>query len=248
MMRSLANDEIDRVLRAEVVGRIGCRADGRAYVVPVSYVFDGSAVYAHSRDGLKIRMMRQNPEVCFEVDHVEDLVNWHSAICWATYEELTGTEARRGLTLLREALFKRLPRELEHGKPAAEASAGDEIPVVFRLNVHEKSGREERLYWNLLPVSAAVGANPERSRDPAEADGWLSHAEARQLADLSQVLHVDDIWEAADRLSERRPADEVERSLTYQGIEPDMARRLVGFMLELRDQLPTRITTTTLPT
>lgn len=244
MMRSLADDEIDRVLRAEVVGRIGCCADGRTYVVPVSYVFDGSAVYAHSRDGLKIRMMRQNPEVCFEVDHVEDLVNWHSAICWGTYQELTGAEARRGLGLLREALLKRLPRELEHGKPAAEESAGDDIPLVFRLNVHERSGREERLYWNLLPVSATVGEVPVRMPHSAGADAWLSHPEAQQLAELSQALHVDDIWEAADRLSEGRPADEVERSLTYQGTGPDMARRLVGFMLDLRDHAPARETAT----
>jgi len=36
MIRPLANDEIERVLRAGVVGRIGCHADGRTYVVPVS--------------------------------------------------------------------------------------------------------------------------------------------------------------------------------------------------------------------
>jgi hypothetical protein len=39
--------------------------------VPITYVFDGEAVYAHSADGLKIRMMRANPHVCFEVDQRE---------------------------------------------------------------------------------------------------------------------------------------------------------------------------------
>jgi nitroimidazol reductase NimA-like FMN-containing flavoprotein (pyridoxamine 5'-phosphate oxidase superfamily) len=105
-IRPLANDEIERVLRAEVVGRIGCHADGRTYVVPVSYIFEGGAVYAHSRDGLKVRMMRRNPEVCFGVDHVEDLVNWHSTICCASLTEM--------------------------------------------------SGREERLYWGLLPIAEQV--------------------------------------------------------------------------------------------
>lgn len=234
MIRTLGDDEIERVLQAEVVGRIGCCAGGRTYVVPVSYVFADGAVYAHSGDGLKIRMMRQNPNVCFEVDHVEDLVNWHSAICWGTYEELEGAEAQRGLELLRAALRGRLPRAGAHGHVAAEESVGESVPVVFRLNVSEKSGREDRLYWELLPLAAtpsqSVGA---LRRTPGPADAWLSHARARALADLSVVLDVDDIWEAAGKLANGRPEIEVERSLTFQGVDADMAHRVVGFMVEL---------------
>ena len=85
----------------------------------MSFTYADGAVYAHSGDGLKIRMMRQNPHVCFEVDHVEDLVNWHSVICSGTYEELHGAEAHRGLELLRRALRERIPRELAHGLPRA---------------------------------------------------------------------------------------------------------------------------------
>ena len=70
MIRALARDEIERVLQAQAVGRIGCHANGRTYVVPVSYVYDNGAIYAHSADGQKIRMMRRNPNVFFEVEHV----------------------------------------------------------------------------------------------------------------------------------------------------------------------------------
>jgi len=244
MIRPLADEEIERLLRAEVVGRIGCSAAGRTYVVPVSYVFQGGALYAHSRDGLKIQLMRQNPEVSFEVDHVEDLANWRSAICWGAYEELSGTDAQYGLRVLREALRRRLPRNVEHGQHPAEESAGA-APVVFRINVREMSGREERLAWDLLPPAARIATGTESTQHAAAADGWLSHPRARQLADLAQVLQVDDIWEAADRLAEGRPPDEVERSLTYQGTDPDMSHRLVGFMLELRD-LPSARRTATL--
>jgi hypothetical protein len=181
--------------------------------------------------------------VCFEVDHVEDLVNWHSSICWGRYEELNGTDAQHGLQVLREALRERLPRHLEHGQLAAEESTGDAAPVVFRINVREMSGREERLYWDLSPIIASSATGPELTHHAAEADGWLSHPKAQQLADLSHVLQIDDIWDAADRLGEGRPPDEVERSLTYQGTEPDMAHRLVGFMLELRDHQPEQRTT-----
>jgi nitroimidazol reductase NimA-like FMN-containing flavoprotein (pyridoxamine 5'-phosphate oxidase superfamily) len=80
MIRALESEEVERVLRTEIVGRIGCHAGDRTYIVPVSYVYQDGSVYAHSSYGQKIEMMRENPEVCFEVDHVEDLGNWNSAI------------------------------------------------------------------------------------------------------------------------------------------------------------------------
>lgn len=151
MIRELAAEEIEQELRAEVVGRIGCHAAGRTYVVPVCYVYEDGAIYAHSADGMKVRMMRENPSVCFEVDHVEDLVNWHSAICWGTYQELQGQEAEHGLHLLRERLREELPRISHDGVLAAEEIVGGLTPVVFRIVVRESTGREERLYWELLP-------------------------------------------------------------------------------------------------
>jgi nitroimidazol reductase NimA-like FMN-containing flavoprotein (pyridoxamine 5'-phosphate oxidase superfamily) len=37
---SLTESEIDAVLRSQVLGRLGCNADGRPYVVPVAYAYD----------------------------------------------------------------------------------------------------------------------------------------------------------------------------------------------------------------
>jgi uncharacterized protein len=114
MIRALDDVEVERILRAEAIGRIGCHTGKRTYVVPVSYVYEDGAVYAHSTEGRKIEMMRQNPSVCFEVDHVEDLVNWCSAICWGEYEELYGEQAEHGLAVLRTHLQKQLPRRMDH--------------------------------------------------------------------------------------------------------------------------------------
>ena len=40
MLGSLSSKEIEDLLEAEVVARLGCHADGRTYVVPVSYTYD----------------------------------------------------------------------------------------------------------------------------------------------------------------------------------------------------------------
>src|SRR5690348_6972714 len=61
----LSEAQIEEVLRSEVIGRIGCYADGKIYVAPIAYVYDGEAIYAHTGEGLKLRMLRTNPQVCF---------------------------------------------------------------------------------------------------------------------------------------------------------------------------------------
>ena len=67
MLGELSEQQIEDVLRTEVIARIGCLSDGRVYVVPVSYVYDGTYLYGHAMDGAKLRAMRANPQVCVEV-------------------------------------------------------------------------------------------------------------------------------------------------------------------------------------
>src|SRR5262249_263228 len=132
MIRALDSDEIERVLRAGTVGRIGCHVGVRTYVVPVAYAYKDGAIYAHSAGGQKIEMMRADPRVCFEVDHVEDLVNWSSAICWGTYEELHDEQAQAALELIRARLAASLPRRFGHDELVAEepiAVRGDNVVV-----------------------------------------------------------------------------------------------------------------------
>ena len=83
----LDREEIDAFLHEQVVGRIGCHADGVTYVVPVIYAYDGNCLYAHTLVGQKVAMMRSNAEVCFEVDEYLD-GSWRSVIVQGRYEEL----------------------------------------------------------------------------------------------------------------------------------------------------------------
>ncbi len=235
MIRTLPEDEVETVLRSEVVGRIGCSVNGHPYVVPVSYVYADGAIYAHSGEGLKLRMMRQNRDVCFEVDHIEDLVNWHSVICWATYEELQGAEAAHALQLLRQAVQQRLPGVVQHREAPADASTTDAGPTVFRLLVTEKTGREDRLYWQLL-ANGTNGTAPTERHGVRPADSWLSHPEAVELAKLSSVLDADGVWQAADQLALGHAADTVVHSLVYQGADEPTAQEIIGYLVELRDE------------
>ena len=109
MLGELTSEEIDEVLHSEAVGRIGCYAFGRPYVVPVTYAYDGAAVYAHSREGLKLRMMRNNPNVCFEVDSVDGCSTWKSVIALGTFSELEAREAESAMEILRRRFAPLVP-------------------------------------------------------------------------------------------------------------------------------------------
>ena len=141
MLGELSERETDEVLRSNIIGRIGCHAFGRTYVVPVTYVFHDNAIYAHTRDGMKLHMMRENPHVCFEVDCMDDLANWKSVIAWGTFQELHGAGAGAALTMLVDELGPRL-----EGPPGASAHprSGTVPAHVYRIALETKTGRFER--------------------------------------------------------------------------------------------------------
>ena len=132
----LPPDDIEDLLRTAIVGRIACCAhgvdgsDGRPYVVPLAYGYDGEAVYAHSGPGRKLRLMRAQPLVSFEVDRAEASDRWRSVIAEGVYEELTDPAAReRALRIV-------------YPPPAAPPDLPPET-VVYRLRLTSKSGRYE---------------------------------------------------------------------------------------------------------
>jgi nitroimidazol reductase NimA-like FMN-containing flavoprotein (pyridoxamine 5'-phosphate oxidase superfamily) len=141
--------EIDELLRSQLVGRIGCHAGGETYVVPITYVYEDDVLYCHSMEGRKLRMMRENPRVCFEVDKMDSLASWRSVIAWGTFEELSSEDAGRAMRYLMTRLMPLAAGA--HGTPTHALfssgslrveEAGDRA-VFFRIRLDTKTGRYE---------------------------------------------------------------------------------------------------------
>lgn len=134
MIEELDEHEIDAFLRRCVIGRIGCHADGSTYVVPVVYAWEGECVYVQSIEGRKIRMMRANPQVVFEVDeYASDSGSWHSVIVEGVYEELEGSRAEAALALL--------VRRFVGGRQTGGDRSTGRKPVTFRIRSTRMTGR-----------------------------------------------------------------------------------------------------------
>lgn len=141
MLGELKASEIEDVLHQNVIGRIGCHAFGKTYVVPITYAYDSGAVYAHSDEGMKLHMMRENPHVAFEVDCMDGAGNWESVIANGVFQELAGIEAHSRFAWLVEELSDRLagpPGETVHPRDSKAPA------VMYRIVLEEKTGRFER--------------------------------------------------------------------------------------------------------
>jgi len=93
--------EIDAVIRAADVCRLALARDNEPYLVPLSFGYDGKALYIHTAaKGRKIDFIEANNRVCFEleanvalVENEREACDWtfsfESAIGYGTVRELT---------------------------------------------------------------------------------------------------------------------------------------------------------------
>jgi len=146
VLGELTQEEIDAVLAEETLGRIGCHAGGVTYVVPVSYVYDAPNLYILSADGQKLRMMRENPRVCFEVEQITHWANWRTVIAWGTFFELSGADEDAARNLIRSRLTPLIEFESRLSEQEARLpGVGSRATSVYRIELRERTGRFERL-------------------------------------------------------------------------------------------------------
>jgi len=149
MIGKLTNEQIEKVLKENILGRIGCNDGTKTYVVPINYVYDGKFIIGHSMEGMKINMMRNNPVVCFEVDEMKSLTNWKSVIAWGEYQELTAERDRYyAMKLFVDKMMHMKISETAilpeiTGNMAHPDSGGSIKPIVYRIVITEKTGRFE---------------------------------------------------------------------------------------------------------
>src|SRR5215211_95317 len=133
-IRDLPSEEIEALLGSAIVGRIACcghgqTGDGRPYLVPLAYGYDGNAVYAHSGPGRKLDLMRAEPRVTFEVDEAKASDRWRSVITEGTFEEIADPRQRDAALAVIYG---------PTGVPDLDAQT-----VVFRIRLTSRSGRYE---------------------------------------------------------------------------------------------------------
>lgn len=99
-----SRQEIDEIIRSALVCRIAFADDNEPYLVPVSFGYDGEALYIHTaKTGRKLEFIQANNRVCFEFEanvsiqtNDRDACKWtfefESVIGYGAISELTASE------------------------------------------------------------------------------------------------------------------------------------------------------------
>jgi uncharacterized protein len=85
----MGTTEIQALLEQLEYGHLGCSSQGRPYVMPMHYYFENPHLYIFTTEGMKTHYMDENPEVCLQVEEIEDMAHWQSVVVMGRAERLT---------------------------------------------------------------------------------------------------------------------------------------------------------------
>jgi nitroimidazol reductase NimA-like FMN-containing flavoprotein (pyridoxamine 5'-phosphate oxidase superfamily) len=141
-IEELTKENCIEFLKGQRVGRLACSNDNQPYIVPLFFVFDGIGhIYVFSTVGQKIKWMRENPQVCFEVEDIENQNNWTTIVIFGYFEELPDQpqfyESRR----LAHKLLSKYPMWWQPAFAAEAKRAGtNKESVYFRIKIEKLTG------------------------------------------------------------------------------------------------------------
>ncbi|MFZ9262259.1 MAG: pyridoxamine 5'-phosphate oxidase family protein [Chitinophagaceae bacterium] len=147
MMGNLSNQQINNLLSSQMIGRIACCDAHRPYIVPIAFAYDGKDIYCQTMEGKKIQFMRQNPNICFQVDFSKHYSDWQSVIVYGKFEEINTKEIEKARELLVNKILPLMTDSRIHPHEhweAHEMKLDDRErikPIMFKLNIEEISGK-----------------------------------------------------------------------------------------------------------
>ena len=131
-------------------GELACCRDDHPYVVPISFDFDGEHLYSFATLGQKIVWMRENPNVCVEVDEIDDRFHWTTVLVFGRYEELRSPAEHEPARERARSLFEQRD---EWWQPAAAKAGPVGASRADRLSHRHQAGS---------PDDAPIGRRSER--------------------------------------------------------------------------------------
>ena len=79
-VEEMSSGQIREVLKRVGYGHLGMARGAFPYVVPINYAFNDPYVYIYTTEGKKTEIIKDNPEVCLQVEDVRSRDDWESVI------------------------------------------------------------------------------------------------------------------------------------------------------------------------
>ena len=84
--------EIEKILKESQICHIAMVDKDKPYIVPMNFGYENKTLFFHSAlEGRKINLIKKNPNLCFEVDHVVQFKKAKIACDWSIeYKSVIG--------------------------------------------------------------------------------------------------------------------------------------------------------------
>jgi len=135
----MSKKEIDELLQKVGHGHLGCALDGHPYVLPMHYYFDDPNIYIFTSVGMKTKYMDKNPEVCLQVEEVNNLNHWRSVTVTGQAEHITEQQEIDRVMEFVKSQNPNLTPALN--RTWIDAWGRAEEMALYRINPRERSGR-----------------------------------------------------------------------------------------------------------
>lgn len=99
-VQEMANEEIEEVLQSVGYGHFACARNNKPYVVPISYAYSKPNIYIYTTEGKKSDIIKDNPQVCLQIEDVIHNGNWRSVVFNGKAELITDREEREDVLKL----------------------------------------------------------------------------------------------------------------------------------------------------
>ncbi len=159
----LDREVIDSIISRSPVCRLGLIVDGRPYVVPLCFGYDGDAVFLHmAKAGKKVAGLRESNNVCIEFDIPGDVLRSPDACNWSmSYVSVIAHGSAEFLESIAEkqSALMTIMRHYEGDNPAWLFPADVlENTLVLKVNLNEITGKA-------TPAGESAPKRMQRSAD-----------------------------------------------------------------------------------
>lgn len=148
MLGKLNDSQIDNILNSQAIGRLACTDGNQPYIVPVTFRYDGKHIYGQTNEGMKLDILRKNPNVCFEVDWMTDMRNWQSVLVYGQFEELDEIETEKARKIFFDRMFPLMTSDTvhahEHDVTTTVADSTRIKYLMYRIKIKNITGRFEK--------------------------------------------------------------------------------------------------------
>jgi nitroimidazol reductase NimA-like FMN-containing flavoprotein (pyridoxamine 5'-phosphate oxidase superfamily) len=146
-------DIIEEILSGAFICRIAMTDGAKPYLLPFNYGYKDRCIYIHSApEGKKIELLREFPEVCFEVEDTVRIIPGSKACNWSTlYRSAVGYGR---VEIITDPAIKRHGLEIimaQHGAPnEIDFDTGQlDRMVLLKLIITSVTGKQSS-NWNKL--------------------------------------------------------------------------------------------------